>query len=285
MKQTPATFAVAADPVKAESLGRHNDTIFFAQGGVWPDDLRQILAGAFELPKHKIDITRQHSGSYEIFIRGDGFSDTYEIDFRLRRLNHGTLVSTRNDRRTGRKAFAWRCIVARLMDLDRVSVYASMKLGGYIWAKAGVRTDDLANIRFICQQRLSEIAEQLPAQDKAHVEKLLRFENPSDLQTLARSTIPVADAERCFDRVVPEPFSFQSYREAGLFQADTLTLGQYLLAGQKYHARVDVQDAAHLDVIGAYCGVDIAAVADGLSRSTQRAEYSSIPAFQTAHPR
>ncbi len=212
---------------------------------------------------------------------GDGYYHRFTMDFNKRSMEAGVIENHRPDRTTGRRMLGVSAITALYFGFNRLRVHASLEMGGYVWAKSGatISPREKTKTSAIMQTRLAMVQGQLTSVLHAQAADLIQLRHGSDLRAIAQLDHRLYGIAGVWGRACVlekrdyTPLSF--YRERGVTQGSSMTLGQFLLLGLDYPADVFLNNGAQMARVEAYTRMPIREIAAARRAQFPRAGFGA----------
>lgn len=204
--------------------------------------------------------------TFEARLTGRKFEDSYPLFPYHGFVGPGYLVSSRNDRFSGRRALGRRFAVAASLGYTHGTINAAHMMGGYIWARMGahLHDNDVPKISEAILTRLDLLDGVQPDSVIDFVRQRAGLQKPDDLRSIAELPMIVGDAPLWrFSKALEDTNAHSGvsdYRSEGFVDKD-LSVGKFLLAGLSYYADVFFGDHAQMDIVESRTHVPIRALA------------------------
>ncbi len=257
---------------------------FMRVAGMTPETFLNIAT--YGLPDVAFSQVKYEDEGAEFFTveyRGAGYSQLHTLNFKTRTADAGTIMNERRDRSTGRHMFALTAVSGLYFGFQKLKLTAALEMGGYIWAKAGALIDfrDKAKISRAIRRRLAFIEDRLDQKTYTGVFGLAGLFRGQNLESIANLNQMLPDIGMTWDAMIThekhprayDDFLFRTYRTAGYFPGNQMTVGQFLLCGLEYNAHVNLKRRGQMEKIERYTGVDIRALAARMRASYPRAGH------------
>ena len=160
----------------------------------------------------------------------------------------------------------------------RFDIYAARNVGGYAWAKMGLKPDSVRSaefnnhVRSTVRERYNWIKHILSDIERREVEKLIKISTPADMWKLANCGLdvnkPLHDIFNKASRAAPKEnqidlsgefnklydLDHRRHIEQEVANGRRVTVGKMLLLGTSWQGRIRLDDPTQMKRIGSYVG-------------------------------
>jgi hypothetical protein len=266
---------------RAEKTAMSCKQSFAKAAGVDAEKFMNLLTSGMDVTHTKM--RQLANGAFQISYKSKVFSEKFSIDFAQGHILEGMLTSHESGQGIGRHIFARRLAAGIYLGLEQLDLNAGMMMGGFVWARAGVKMHegDRYDVSVMLRERLDLIRDRLDDQTYERVADLIQLQRDGDLNALTRLDTKLGGIAAIWNtarhREEQYPIEFKSYRRRGHVKDNSMTLGQYLMFGMYYRAHVDLNDAAQMRLVEQYTNTPIRTMAAGWGG---RPQQTATPALQ-----